>query len=90
MDSQELKEVLVCNTSLNYEEAKQFIDILVKLKDISNVAILDEYWDNWSAFDSYEDAWKDEQSYDDEQTEDEFKEHSFSLSSGRCLVRDYK
>ncbi|MBU5333615.1 hypothetical protein KQI61_15555 [Anaerocolumna aminovalerica] len=86
---QELIEALEINTSLNKDEAEQFINILEGVKDILNIAILDEYWDNWSIFDNYEEAWKDEQTYDDEVTEEQFKQHSFVLTTGRCLVRDY-
>ena len=90
MDKQELITALEVNTSLKNEEAKEFITIVEGLKNISDIAILDEYWDNWSAFDNYTEAWKDEQTYDDEQTEEEFKQHVFILSTDRCLVRDYK
>lgn len=86
-------DLLNKNTSLSNEEAEEFINILEKVKDISDMSendILEEYWDNWSAHDNYEEAWEDEQSFDDEQTEEEFKQHAFILSSGRCLVRDYK
>lgn len=79
------------NTSLSAEEAEEFLIILEELKDMKGIAILDEYFDNWSAFNSYEEAREDEQQYcdNDEQTEEQFKDHSFVLSSGRCLVRDY-
>jgi hypothetical protein len=87
---QEFIDTLVLNTSLDNEEAEQFTNILKELKDISRIEILDEYLDNWSIFDSYEEAFKDEQIYDDEVTQEQFKEHSYILSTGRCLVRDYK
>ena len=90
MNYKEITDTLVLNTSLNKEEAEQFIDIIKKLKDISQIAILDEYFDNWSVFDSYKEAFKDEQMYDDEVTDEQFKEHSYILSTERCLVRDYK
>ncbi len=90
IDVQEFMEVLVLNTSLDDKEAEQFLSILKGVKDISQIAILDEYWDNWSIFDTYEEAFKDEQIYDDEVTDEQFKEHSYVLSTGRCLVRDYK
>lgn len=90
MDKQELITTLTLNTSLNYYEAENFINILEGLKDISDIAILDEYLDNWSIFDNHKEAFKDEQFYDEDVTEEQFKEHSFILSTGRCLVRDYK
>lgn len=90
MVNQEVTDELILNTSLDNKEAEQFTDILKEVKDISKIAILDEYWDNWSVFDNYEEAFKDEQSYDDEVTEEQFKEHSYVLCTGRCLVRDYK
>jgi hypothetical protein len=90
MKYKEITDTLVLNTSLNKEETEQFIDIIKKLKDISQLAILDEYFDNWSAFDNYQEAFEDEQIYDGDVTDEQFKEHSYMLSSGRCLVRDYK
>jgi predicted restriction endonuclease len=85
--------ILKENTSLSTTEAEEFLNNLEDLKDISIMNeddILNEFWDNWSAHDSYQEAWEDEQTFDDEQTEEQFKEHAFILSSGRCLVRDYK
>jgi len=90
MDKQELIEALVANSSLDNDEAIEFITIIEGLKNISDIAILDEFWDNWSAFDNYDEAWEDEQTYDDEQTEEDFKQHAFILSTGRCIIRDYK
>lgn len=91
------------NSSLSETEAKEFLNILVTQntqrekfltsiddETVSDNEILEEFQDNWSAHESYDEAWKDEQYFDDEVTEEEFKEHSFVLSSGRCIVRTYK
>jgi hypothetical protein len=91
------------NSSLSEKEANEFLNILVTQKTqrkklltsiddntISDDEILEEFQNNWSAHENYDEAWKDEQYFDDEVTEEEFKDHSFVLSSGRCIVRTYK
>jgi predicted RND superfamily exporter protein len=93
------------NSSLSETEANEFLNILVTQKTqreklltsindetVSDDEILEEFYNNWSAHENYEEAWKDEQQYleDDEIIEEEFKEHAFVLSTGRCLVRTYK
>jgi hypothetical protein len=91
------------NSSLSETEANEFLNILVTQKTqreklltsiddemVSDYEIVEEFYNNWSAHENYEEAWKDEQFFDPDVTQDEFNEHSFVLSSGRCLVRTYK
>jgi len=91
------------NSSLSEKEAIEFLNILVTQKTqreklltsiddetVSDDEILEEFYNNWSAYENYEKAWKDEQFCNPDVTVEEFKEHSFVLSTGRCLVRDYK
>jgi len=85
-------QILYDNTSLNKTEAIQFVEILSQTKDISEMSaddILKEFWDNWSIYDNYEEAWEEEQIFDYEAIEEKFRQRSWVLDSGRCLVRDY-